>query len=97
MGSHNDAVFNFEFDRSFSALSNNRKDVEMTCWSIMLYIFVYLFVLASALCSFLSLCYRNFLFRHLVVSLCSILGLSDTWGVTVGISALGLDSRLNIV
>ena len=63
------------------------KDVEMTCWSIMLYIFVYLFVLASALCSFLSLCYRNFLFRHLVVLLCSILGLSDTWGVTVGISA----------
>ena len=31
MGSHNDAVFNFEFDRSFSALSNNSKDVEMTC------------------------------------------------------------------
>ena len=71
------------------------KDVEMTCWSIMFYIFVYLFVLASALCSFLSLCCQNFLFRHLVVLLCSILGLRDFWGVTLieDTSALHVPSK----
>ena len=40
-------------------------------------------IVASALYSFQDfLCCRNYFFRHLVVWLCSILGLRDTWGVT---------------
>ena len=58
------------------------KDVEFPRWSIMLYLFIYLSVIASALYSFLRLSCRNFLFRHFTVQLCSILGLRDPCGVT---------------
>ena len=58
------------------------KDVEFPRWSIMLYLFIYLPVVASALYSFLGLCCRNFLFCFFFVQLCSILGLRDSRGVT---------------
>ena len=58
------------------------KDVKLSCWSITLYLFIYLSVIASALYSFLRLSCRNFLFRHFTVQLCSILGLRDPCGVT---------------
>ena len=45
--------------------------------------------------SFLGLCCRNFLFRHFIVQLCSILGLRDSWGVTLieDTSALHVPSK----
>ena len=71
------------------------KDVKLPCWSITLYLFIYLSVVASVLYSFLGLCCRNFLFRHFIVQLCSILGLRDFWGVTLieDTSALHVPSK----